>query len=427
MLLCLCFGSSAALFSVNADTLPDNTSSYFQDINITDTENNVVGHVVYSLNVLDSYITNQTYVADLDMIPKTFVPYTTSSGSTIYFVQGTNYGGNYHEGYNSYTSYSYSAIYCTPVNVVCTFSNYSDKYINIPQEIRTTLNITASGSTNFQPDDIGYSADAGNVNSNDIYVNLYNDYVYFDFGNQYRRVDSNSFWLPPHLSCMCSFTIYIYHAYRTTSASSFTPWTFSARNVEVRSTDVTNRTLSDYIPMYNDSYNLYAIANQQQQTNQTIQREQDQTQNAINQQGQATQSAIQSQTEQSEQQYNEFSAGSDSSDSSNINGAISGGTDAVKQKMGLFSFFDGIVNSMSDILTSDHERHLVLPALDVPLPEETVHVWDRKEFDFDELENNFGALLTVVRFATVALCYSVMISGAYNIFHKFIGVKDSDA
>lgn len=138
-------------------------------------------------------------------------------------------------------------------------------------------------------------------------------------------------------------------------------------------------------------------------------------------------SNITDQTQQQQENYDAFSANTDASDSSNISSTISGGTDAVKEKMGLFSFFDGIVSDLSDVLTKNHERHLVLPALDVPLPEETVHIWDRKEFDFEELENNFGAILTVVRFATVAICYVTMINGAYHLFHKFIGVKDSDA
>lgn len=138
-------------------------------------------------------------------------------------------------------------------------------------------------------------------------------------------------------------------------------------------------------------------------------------------------SNIVDQTEQQEQQYNEFSSHVDSSDNAAISSTISSGTNAVKERIGLFSFFDGIVNDMSDLVASDHQRELVLPALDIPLPEETVHIWDRREFNFDELENNFSGILTVVRFATVAICYSAIIKGSLSIFHKFIGVKDSDA
>lgn len=254
--------TAAPLF---ADTIPDNTSSYFKDMNITDSNNNVIGHVVYSLNVLDPYIKDIEYNRVTSVYPKTFIPYTQSNGSVLYYVSSyTQQGGTTLNAIGEITSTTSSVIYCTPVNVVCTISNYTDQFINIPQEIRTTLTITttANGTNGGTLIDVGYDCDVGNVQSNDIFVNLYNDYVYFDFGNQFKRADANSFWLPPRSSNICSFTMYILHSYsKLDSPNGITPYIFRASNVEVRSTDITGRNLASNVSMYNDSYNINGMYN----------------------------------------------------------------------------------------------------------------------------------------------------------------------
>ena len=401
----MCFGFSAKLFSVNADT-------------VIQSERNVYAG-----------ITGNNGNAGIQIYAYSLKPYIFDSSET-----------GFTRIYNAGTSLSYSTIrsWTTVIAQEYVFQvrmyNYSDDIVVYNSATMQFLPqrpaVTDPADTNHE---YGYSVKDMANNPDYSYQISTSGYI------QIKSSNGEAMHVPPHCIRVFDFVVTSYCNEMSGYGRFLDAYDVPLSSVAFESGAALN--VNNNFRVYDIDYNLYEVEadlDSIYQTNIAFRADMNAKLQSINskldtlihnqtQQQTEISSNITSQTEQQEQQYNEFSAGSDSSDSSNINSAISGGTDAVKQKMGLFSFFDGIVNSMSDILTSDHERHLVLPALDVPLPDETVHVWDRKEFDFEELENNFGALLTVVRFATVALCYSVMISGAYNIFHKFIGVKDGDA
>ena len=327
-MLLFCFGSLAGYCFADTD-LPDGTNSKNFTFTITDTDSNSVGSVSVYIDALDSYRSYSNTLAQLNMTPKTLVPYTTSAGSTLYIVSSTNYGGSSHSAYTSWTNTNENAVYCTPVSVVVKIANTSDNFVAVPSDIRLDIGLAMNGQSNTVIQDIGYNYNGGDVKSDDLFVRFSQDYIFIMFGNHYRAVNSNNYFISPHSVNICSFTIDVYHSYWKSGALSATDvMTVVPYSCVTRSGDLTNRSVVADVPINNDSYNLQQIENDTETIRSYLAQDQ-QTQSQISSdivsEGNQTQSAITSQTQQQEQQYDDFTADSDSSDSSTVNSAISSG------------------------------------------------------------------------------------------------------
>lgn len=438
MLLCFCFGSSAALFSVNAT---------IGSINSVSNNFELYSESSGTLTCQIQATAISPFLVSADSI--------NTAGSIIYNSSGKASGFS--------NSANNSAVYQQDIIVMVRLANNSnsDLFINTGyMSVGASLtNFSTTANIDPQWQGVSYENLGGNLldvittvgTSGNIQGRWASDFTY------------NSGLVIPKKSVLYSqiiFHIYTYDYNLTTF-----PITADKYAKKINSVNLVNpssslvRVIDDFVLMNSDynsieilsdldmlyqksvsilssvddvNYNIDALNTEMQKQFTDFQihlnnlmHTQSQQLNNIRSEQQETNQNITAQTEQQEQQYNEFSANSDASDTNNVSNQITSSTNAVKEKVGLFSFFDNIVIGMSDIFEKNHERHLVLPALDVPLPEETVHIWDRKEFDFEELENNFSVIITVVRFATVAICYVAMINGAYAIFHKFFNMKDS--
>ena len=133
---------------------------------------------------------------------------------------------------------------------------------------------------------------------------------------------------------------------------------------------------------------------------------------AINSQGQAIQDKIDDQ----------YAVGQEQTDAiGGFGGEMAG---SVEDKLGPLDYASQVSDQLVGLLsTPPGDPVLTLPAFSLTVDGQQHNVWGAQSYNLDELESTFGPLLTVVRFATVALVYFAFIRYLHGVWTSIVHGK----
>lgn len=117
--------------------------------------------------------------------------------------------------------------------------------------------------------------------------------------------------------------------------------------------------------------------------------------------------------------YNDLTRPSDS-DVSSASGTLSDTSD-VKAATGLFTSIDNITQGVFNLFTNPGSTTLTFPGFGMEIDGVSYNVWVDTKYNLSDLDNKFGGLLSVVRFATSLLVYLALIRYLVNTYHRIFG------
>lgn len=117
--------------------------------------------------------------------------------------------------------------------------------------------------------------------------------------------------------------------------------------------------------------------------------------------------------------YNDLTRPSDSAVNS-ASGTLSDTSD-VTAKTGLFTSIDNLTQGVFDLFTSPGSTTLTFPGFGVEIDGVSYDVWADTNYNLSDIDNKFGGLMSVVRFATSLLVYLALIRYLINTYHRIFG------
>lgn len=117
--------------------------------------------------------------------------------------------------------------------------------------------------------------------------------------------------------------------------------------------------------------------------------------------------------------YNDFTRPSDSAVDS-ASGTLSDTSD-VTAKTGLFTSIDNLTKGVFNLFTNPGSTTLTFPGFGVEIDGVSYDVWDDTVYNLSDIDNKFGGLMSVVRFATTLLVYLALIRYLINTYHRIFG------
>ena len=117
--------------------------------------------------------------------------------------------------------------------------------------------------------------------------------------------------------------------------------------------------------------------------------------------------------------YNDLTRPSDSAVDS-ASGTLSDTSD-VKAATGLFTSVDNITQGVFNLFTNPGSTTLTFPGFGVEIDGVVYDVWADAKYNLSDLDNKFGGLMSVVRFATSLLVYLALIRYLINTYHRIFG------
>lgn len=117
--------------------------------------------------------------------------------------------------------------------------------------------------------------------------------------------------------------------------------------------------------------------------------------------------------------YQDLTRPSDSAVDS-ASGTLSDTSD-VTAKTGLFTSIDNLSQNFFNLFANPGSTTLTFPGFGVEIDGVSYDVWADTNYNLSDLDNKFGGLLSVVRFASSLLVYLALIRYLINTYHRIFG------
>ena len=117
--------------------------------------------------------------------------------------------------------------------------------------------------------------------------------------------------------------------------------------------------------------------------------------------------------------YNDLTRPSDS-DVNSASGTLSDTSD-VTAKTGLFTSIDNLTQGVFNLFTNPGSTTLTFPGFGMEVDGVSYNVWEDTTYNLTDIDDKFGGLMSVVRFATTLLVYLALIRYLVNTYHRIFG------
>lgn len=117
--------------------------------------------------------------------------------------------------------------------------------------------------------------------------------------------------------------------------------------------------------------------------------------------------------------YNDFTQPSDSAVDS-ASGTLSDTSD-VTAKTGLFTSIDNLTQGVFNLFANPGSTTLTFPGFGMEVDGVSYDVWADTTYNLSDIDDKFGGLVSVVRFATSLLVYLALIRYLINTYHRIFG------
>ena len=117
--------------------------------------------------------------------------------------------------------------------------------------------------------------------------------------------------------------------------------------------------------------------------------------------------------------YNDLTRPSDSAVDS-ASGTLSDTSD-VEAAAGLFTSIDNLTQGVFNLFANPGSTELTFPGFGMEIDGVSYDVWADTAFDLSDIDDKFGGLVSVVRFATSLLVYLALIRYLINTYHRIFG------
>ena len=117
--------------------------------------------------------------------------------------------------------------------------------------------------------------------------------------------------------------------------------------------------------------------------------------------------------------YNDLTRPSDSAVDS-ASGTLSDTSD-VTVKTGLFTSIDNLTQGVFNLFANPGSTELIFPGFGMEIDGVSYDVWDDTSYNFSDIDDKFGGLVSVVRFASSLLVYLALIRYLINTYHRIFG------
>lgn len=117
--------------------------------------------------------------------------------------------------------------------------------------------------------------------------------------------------------------------------------------------------------------------------------------------------------------YQDLTRPSDSAVDS-ASGTLSDTSD-VEAATGLFTSIDNITQGVFNLFANPGSTELTFPGFGMEINGVSYDVWADTDYNLSDLDNKFGGLVSVVRFATSLLVYLALIRYLINTYHRIFG------
>lgn len=117
--------------------------------------------------------------------------------------------------------------------------------------------------------------------------------------------------------------------------------------------------------------------------------------------------------------YNDLTRPSDSAVDS-ASGTLSDTSD-VKAATGLFTSIDNLTQGVFNLFTNPGSTTLTFPGFGVEIDGVSYDVWADTNYNLSDIDDKFGGLMSVVRFATTLLVYLALIKYLIDTYHRIFG------
>lgn len=120
--------------------------------------------------------------------------------------------------------------------------------------------------------------------------------------------------------------------------------------------------------------------------------------------------------------YNDLTRPSDSAVDS-ASGTLSDTSD-VTAKTGLFTTIDNLTQGVFNLFANPGSTSLTFPGFGMEINGVSYDVWADTNYNLSDIDDKFGGLVSVVRFATSLLVYLALIRYLINTYHRIFGGGD---
>lgn len=117
--------------------------------------------------------------------------------------------------------------------------------------------------------------------------------------------------------------------------------------------------------------------------------------------------------------YNDLTRPSDSAVDS-ASGTLSD-TSGVTAKTGLFTSIDNLTQGVFNLFADPGSTTLTFPGFGMEINGVSYDVWADTNYNLSDIDDKFGGLIAVVRFATSLLVYLALIRYLVNTYHRIFG------
>lgn len=117
--------------------------------------------------------------------------------------------------------------------------------------------------------------------------------------------------------------------------------------------------------------------------------------------------------------YNDLTRPSDS-DVDSASGTLSDTSD-VTAKTGLFTSIDNLTQGVFNLFANPGSTTLTFPGFGMEVDGVSYDVWADTAYNLSDIDDKFGGLMSVVRFATSLLVYLALIRYLINTYHRIFG------
>lgn len=117
--------------------------------------------------------------------------------------------------------------------------------------------------------------------------------------------------------------------------------------------------------------------------------------------------------------YNDLTRPSDSAVDS-ASGTLSDTSD-VEAATGLFTSIDNLTQGVFNLFSNPGSTTLTFPGFGVEIDGVSYDVWADTNFNLSDIDDKFGGLMSVVRFASALLVYLALIRYLINTYHRIFG------
>lgn len=120
--------------------------------------------------------------------------------------------------------------------------------------------------------------------------------------------------------------------------------------------------------------------------------------------------------------YNDLTRPSDSAVSS-ASDSLSD-TSEVESATGLFTSIDNLTQGVFNLFANPGSTTLTFPGFGLEVDGVSYNVWEDTTYNLTDIDDKFGGLMSVVRFATTLLVYLALIRYLVNTYHRIFGEGD---